>query len=137
MSTNKKKAKNLKHKGLKVNSVTSAALSHRNETSVITADGIGVRSSSTGGIARCVDIDTGTYKETSEQGETEGTIPVLAAAGRPSTPAKNIDTHPLQCGHSVLVAYRDTSHRLAKVSTYTIPVTRCYMISRNNIYVQI
>ena len=31
-------------------------------------------------------------------------------------PEKDIDVHPLQCGHSVVVMYRDSSHRLAKVS---------------------
>lgn len=32
--------------------------------------------------------------------------------------AKDIDAHPLEIGHSVVVMYRDSSHRLAKVRFY-------------------
>jgi hypothetical protein len=79
MSMNKKKTKNMKHKGPKA---AAAALS---------------ASLAEGGAA----------------GLADGTEAAPAPA---PAPPKDIDAHPLQCGHSVMVAYRDASHRLAKVS---------------------
>ena len=38
------------------------------------------------------------------------------------TAAKDIDAHPLEIGHSVVVMYRDSSHRLAKVRICIISV---------------
>lgn len=51
----------------------------------------------------------------SNAAEGEGAELVNEDCPRDKDKDKDIDSHPLECGHSVVVMYRDSSHRLAKV----------------------